>query len=99
MIGKNADPGQVWVLGRNGREDSDVYQVRTDSYGDFSELRWVWRLSGVRVVYPPVDARGYQGLWRLTEDAESLVRRLEVSSKNVRTENGAPKPGQLMLPI
>ena len=39
VIGEEADPGRVWVLDAGGGERSDVYQVPTDGYGDFSELR------------------------------------------------------------
>ena len=98
-LGRDADPGQVWVLGRHGREDRDAYQVRTDPYGDFTELRWIWFLSDVRVVDPPVEVRGYQGLWRLHEDVESLVRKLEVGSGSVPVDDDAPRPAQLVLPI
>ena len=60
-----ADPGRVWVVDRSGEERSDAYRMDSDPYGGYSEGRWIWLLSGVRPVNPPIEARGRQGMWKL----------------------------------
>ena len=35
-------------------------------FGDFTPGRWAWRLEGVRVLAPPLPARGRLGLWDIT---------------------------------
>ena len=32
-------------------------------FGEYGYLRWMWFLSDVRVIEPPIATRGYQGLW------------------------------------
>ena len=39
-------------------------------FGDYSAGRWMWRLGDVKVVEPPLPARGYQGFWHLKKPLE-----------------------------
>lgn len=39
-------------------------------FGDFAPGRWAWRLEGVRLLEPPLPARGRLGLWSLDLAAE-----------------------------
>ena len=32
-------------------------------FGEYGYLRWMWFLSDVRTIEPPIETRGYQGLW------------------------------------
>ena len=32
-------------------------------FGDFTPVRWMWELSDVQPLDPPIPARGHQGLW------------------------------------
>lgn len=43
-------------------------------FGDFSPGRWAWRLEGVRLLEPPLPARGRLGLWSLDLAAEGGSR-------------------------
>ena len=36
--------------------------------GDFATGRWAWHLTDIRPVDPPIEVRGYQGLWTLIDD-------------------------------
>ncbi len=58
-------PGKVWAVDRSGQERRDAYQMKSDPYGDYSEGRWIWLLSRVRPVEPPIEARGNRGVWTL----------------------------------
>ena len=60
-LSEPADPGKVWVVDRFGQEYMDAYRMDSDPYGDYSEGRWVWLLSRVRRVEPPVEATGRRG--------------------------------------
>ena len=37
--------------------------VEIDPHGDFSVGRWLWLLTDVERVDPPIPARGYQKVW------------------------------------
>ena len=36
---------------------------REDDYGDYSFGRWIWWLTDIEVLDPPVEAKGHQGFW------------------------------------
>ena len=67
-LSEPADPGKVWDVDRFGQEHRDAYRMNSDPYGDYSEGRWIWLLSRVRPVEPPIEARGNQGVWILPQD-------------------------------
>ena len=69
----DAEPGRVWVLEPDGLEQRDAYQIRREPYGDFREGRYVWLLSDVMRVSPPVPARGYMGFWGMDDDLTRTV--------------------------
>ena len=64
-LSEPADPERVWVVDRFGREHRDVHQMNSDPYGDYSEGRWIWLLSRIRPVEPPIEARGNRRVWIL----------------------------------
>ncbi len=35
----------------------------TDDFGDYTPGRWLWRLTDVRRIEPPIAARGFQRVW------------------------------------
>ncbi len=70
-----ADPGKVWVVDRFGQERRDAYRMDSDPYGDYSEGRWIWLLSGVRRVNPPIEAKGRRGIWELPHDIALRLNR------------------------
>ena len=80
---ERADPGMVWVVDRFGLEDRDAYRMYSDPYGDYSEGRFVWLLSEIRRVEPPIEATGRQGIWKLPIQVETRVAALSA---------GAPLP-------
>ena len=70
-----ADPGKVWVLDRFGMEGTDACRMKSDPYGDYTEGRWIWELSGVWLVNPPIEARGRRGIWELPQDIALQLNR------------------------
>ena len=70
-----ADPGRVWVVDRSGQEHREAYQMDSDPYGDYSEGRWIWLLSRVKAVEPPIEARGRQGVWTLPPQVRARLKR------------------------
>ena len=70
-----ADPGRVWVMDRSGQEHRDAYQMDSDPYGDYSEGRWIWLLSSVRAVEPPIKATGRRGVWLLPSQVQARLKR------------------------
>ena len=42
------------------------FTVERDSYGDFTPGRWLWFLSDIERLDPPVPAIGHQGFWNWT---------------------------------
>ena len=70
-----ADPGRVWVVDRSGQEHRDAYQMDSDPYGDYSEGRWIWLLSSIRAVEPPIEATGRRGVWTLPPQVQAQVKR------------------------
>lgn len=44
-----------------------------DPYGDYSPGRYFWLLRDVELVHPPVECRGYQGLWTLDDALREAV--------------------------
>ncbi len=81
-----ADTRKVWVVDRFGREDRDAYLIDSDPYGEYSEGRWIWMLSGVRRVNPPIEARGRRGMWKLPHDIALRLNRKRRSA----TERESP---------
>lgn len=43
------------------------------SWGDWSDGRFAWELASVRVLTPPVPARGAQGLWEWSESGVRVL--------------------------
>lgn len=37
--------------------------VNTDPWGDYSVARWIWCLSDIEELDPPIPARGHQRIW------------------------------------
>ena len=72
-ISEPADPGKVWVVDRFGQEHRDAHRMNSDPYGDYSEGRWIWLLSRVRPVEPPIEATGKQGIWILPPHVQALL--------------------------
>lgn len=64
-LSEPADLGRVWVVDKFGQEHRDAHQMSSDPYGDYSEGRWIWLLSRVRPVEPPIEAKGSRGVWIL----------------------------------
>ncbi len=82
IIGAEADPGKVWVLDRYADESKDTRQLDTDPHGDYSELRWIWRLSDIKTLENPVGVRGFQTIWTLPDDtAESVLAQEKAAGK------------------
>ena len=75
-LSEPADPGRVWVVDRLGQEHRDAYQMSSDPYGDYSEGRWIWLLSRVRPVEPPVVVVGKRGVWILPPQAQARLEPL-----------------------
>ena len=73
-ISEPADPGRVWVVNRFGQEHRDARRMNSDPYyGDDSEGRWIWLLSRVRPVEPPIEAKGSQGVGTLPPHIHALL--------------------------
>ena len=72
-LSEPADPGKVWVVDRFGQEHRDAYRMNSDPYGDYSEGRWIWLLSRVRTVEPPIEARGRRDVWTLPRDVRAQL--------------------------
>ena len=70
-----ADPGRVRVVDRFGQEHRDAYQMVSDPYGDYSEGRWIWLLSRVRPVKPPIEATGNRGVWTPPSQVQARLKR------------------------
>ena len=70
-----ADSGKVWVVDRFSQEHRDAFQMDSDPYGDYSEGRWIWVLSLVRAVEPPIEATGRQGVWTLPPQVRARLKR------------------------
>ena len=70
----------VWVVDRFGLEDRDDYRMYSDPYGDYSEGRFVWLLSEIRRVEPPIEATGRQGIWKLPIQVETRVAALSAGA-------------------
>lgn len=47
--------------------------AREAAWGDWSDGRFAWELANVRVLTPPIPARGAQGLWEWSEVPSGLV--------------------------
>ena len=45
------------------KDDRGTVLIPVDLYGDFSPGRWLWILTDVEKVDPPIPATGHQGLW------------------------------------
>ena len=60
--------GQPMVRAASSASMQSVYFV-SDKYGDFSVGRWLWILTDVAPVKPPLIARGFQGFWECTLDS------------------------------
>ncbi len=43
----------------------------TDEFGDYSEGRWAWLLTGVTPLPTPLPARGKQGFWKVGDFADA----------------------------
>ena len=48
---------------RQVQGDTAIPQGDELLFGDFTLGRWLWELSGIQPLDPPVPARGHQGLW------------------------------------
>ena len=48
---------------RQVQDDTAIPQGNELLFGDFTLGRWIWELSNVQPLDPPVPARGHQGLW------------------------------------
>ena len=66
--------GQPMVRAASSATVESVYFV-SDKYGDFSVGRWLWILTDIAPVKPPLIARGFQGLWECTLDSLEAYRR------------------------
>ena len=77
-LSEPADPGKVWVVDRFGQEHRDAYRMDSDPYGDYSEGRWIWLLSRVRRVEPPIEATGRRGIWTLPHDVHTRLEAFAV---------------------
>ena len=75
-LSEPADPGNVWVVDRLGQEHRDAYQMNSELYGDYSEGRWIWLLSCVRPVEPPIEAVGRRGVWTLPPHVQARLEPL-----------------------
>ena len=71
----------------------DAVQIKTDTklpegdellFGHYEIGRWMWILSDVRAIDPPVAARGYQRLWKWTPPPE--VRTILPTTEQPPTE-------------
>ena len=71
----------------------DAVQIQPDTklpggdellFGHYETGRWMWILSDVRAIDPPVAARGYQRLWRWTLPSE--VRTILPTAEQPPTE-------------
>lgn len=51
--------GQIIALGSQNK-------ALVDAHGDFRPGRWLWILTDVGLLNPPVEIRGWQGLWEWT---------------------------------
>ena len=77
-LSEPADPGKVWVVDRLGQEHRDAYRMNSDPYGDYSEERWIWLLSRVGRVDPPIEATGRRGVWMLPLEVRAQLEALTV---------------------
>ena len=72
-LSEPADPGKVWVVDRLGQEYRDAYRMDSDPYDKYSEGRWIWLLSRVRRVEPPIQTTGRPGVWTLPHDVHAQL--------------------------
>lgn len=61
-----AEPGNVTEFAVVRSADGERRELAVDPWGDYREGRWLWRLSDIQPVDPPVPARGKQGWWEWT---------------------------------
>ena len=57
------EPDYGYVLATGPPSTPDLREIEIDSFGDFSLGRWLWMLTDIQRIGPPVPARGRQRLW------------------------------------
>lgn len=65
-----------------GRATTRTY-IRPDRFGDFSVGRWLWILTDIQPLDPPILATGHQGFWNW-DDGMGLFRRCECGHDAIR---------------
>ena len=60
---RGCEPGYGYVLVTTRLSTPEHLEIEIDSFGDFSLGRWLWMLTDVKKVEPPIPARGHQRLW------------------------------------
>lgn len=58
-------------LGRRVPGSDDLCGVTVDAFGDYRQGRWLWHLTDVVPIDPPLPARGYQGIWEWAPPIDS----------------------------
>lgn len=59
----------VWIA-QSVRGSAETPIIKPDYVGDYSRGRWLWYLTDVERLDPPVPARGAQGFWDWTPEAD-----------------------------
>ena len=57
------EPDYRYVLATSRISTLEHREIKIDSFGDFSLGRWLWMLTDIQRIEPPVPARGRQRLW------------------------------------
>ena len=67
------EPDYRYVLATSRISTLDHREIKIDSFGDFSLGRWLWMLTDIQRIEPPVPARGRQRLWDWCPDMEEEI--------------------------
>ena len=62
------EPDHRYVLTTDHFSTPEHREVEIDPWGDFSLGRWLWMLTDVQQIEPPMPARGRQRLWEWNPD-------------------------------
>ena len=73
---KRLGVGEVWVIDRNSLDPRDAYLMDSDPYGDYSDGRWIWLLSGVTSLTLRIEVKGRQGVWTLPPSVQVRLEAL-----------------------
>ena len=62
------EPDDRYVLATDHFSTPEHREVEIDPWGDFSLGRWLWMLTDIQQIEPPILARGRQRLWDWCQD-------------------------------